>query len=433
MGKRARRWALGLLAAAALALSGCSTAPALGGNVEELLRAPQAGEAQSRVLEALAAHTGGTPQLKYPRGGDEDDPMQFADLDGDGAREAAVLYLPEEGSANVCLAVLEQEGDSWHVAAEAEGLSSEVAQVALASFQPGGVQLLVGYANANLTDRFLALYRYGDGRLELVARQAYEQCLAADVTGDGCADLVLAQTGAPGGVQVQFWTMQQGALGHVQTLALPGEVVGCDSLQYSRSGLRSGIVADVRLASGGWACALLTVNGSRLALWPAGEQSLLPGTERAVSQLTPRSLDGSDTVSVAQVQRMLAAPAEGLAGAGERRLYQIAWWDYLVPEAPLEQFGVYDTATGLFVGLPTRWEGAVRLEADGRTGAWHVRRSEDGALLMSVRVSAGAGAGGLYEELAARDGVTVRVYFSAVCSEAERHAVRTGWQYFDDV
>ena len=139
MKKGKRLAALCLLAA--LLLAGCSTAPVLGGNVEELLRAPQAGQAQSEVLTALAAYTGGTPQLKYPRGGDEDDPMQFADFDGDGQQEAAVLYLPEEGTANVCLAVLEQTETGWQVASSAEGLAAEVAQLSMQSFREEGVQI----------------------------------------------------------------------------------------------------------------------------------------------------------------------------------------------------------------------------------------------------------------------------------------------------
>ena len=61
------------------------------GNVEELLRAPRQSEQQNAVQTALNNYLGESLQLKYPRGGSEPDPVIFADFDGDGAGEAAVL------------------------------------------------------------------------------------------------------------------------------------------------------------------------------------------------------------------------------------------------------------------------------------------------------------------------------------------------------
>ena len=89
----------------------------LGGkNVEELLRAPRPSERQSAVQTALNAYLGETLQLKYPRGGAEPDPVIFADLDGDGAEEAAVLYTAESKGQNVHLSVLEQDGSGgWKI------------------------------------------------------------------------------------------------------------------------------------------------------------------------------------------------------------------------------------------------------------------------------------------------------------------------------
>ncbi len=423
MKKGKRLAALCLLAA--LLLAGCSTAPVLGGNVEELLRAPQAGQAQSEVLSALAAYTGGTPQLKYPRGGDEDDPMQFADFDGDGQQEAAVLYLPEEGTANVCLAVLEQTETGWQVASSAEGLAAEVAQLSMQSFREEGVQLLVGYANANLTDRYLAIYQYtGDG-LTLLARQPYEQCLAVDLTGDGCADLAVAQAGQPGGVTLQFWTLRNGVFGQVQTLTFPQDVVGCDSLQASRYGSRRGLVADMRTSAGGWASVVLAVQNGHLAFWPQGiGQELLSQTARTVEDLAPRDLEGSGTVCVAQVRRTL------LAEEGARRIYQVVWYNYLLPEVPQTQFGVYDSATGLFVRLPTVWsDGRITLEVDADTGIWRVRTTEDDTLLMSVRTAEEGETLGNYVRLAGRDGVQVMAYFTAACTDAQRTLIASSCQY----
>ena len=64
----------------------------LGGNAEELLRAPQPIQLQSAVQKALVSHLGETPQMKYPRGGKSFPPLSLRDLDGDGTDEAIPFY-----------------------------------------------------------------------------------------------------------------------------------------------------------------------------------------------------------------------------------------------------------------------------------------------------------------------------------------------------
>ncbi|MFQ9900707.1 MAG: hypothetical protein ACLRWF_02905 [Ruthenibacterium sp.] len=68
-----------VLSAVCLALSavlaGCDFTVSLGGNAEELLRAPQPTQLQSAVQKALVSHLGETPQMKYPRGGEELSPL----------------------------------------------------------------------------------------------------------------------------------------------------------------------------------------------------------------------------------------------------------------------------------------------------------------------------------------------------------------------
>ena len=107
--RTAKRGLLAALLELVFALTGCSGV--LSGTVtDDLLRAPQGDAAQSAVQTALNAYLGETLQLKYPRGGAEPDPVIFADLDGDGAEEAAVLYTAESKGQNVHLSVLEQDG-----------------------------------------------------------------------------------------------------------------------------------------------------------------------------------------------------------------------------------------------------------------------------------------------------------------------------------
>ena len=171
---------IGWVLLCALVLSGCS-APFGATNVEELLRAPQPSAQQSAVQKALNSYLGETLHLKYPRGGTEMSPLLFADLDGDAVDEAVVLYVADSKGQNVHLAVLENKQSAWEVTYEIEGLSTEVASVETAQLTGNGVQLLVGYATATISDKYLSVYDYQDETITRVYEQAYTQYLAADL------------------------------------------------------------------------------------------------------------------------------------------------------------------------------------------------------------------------------------------------------------
>ena len=89
------------------------------------------------------------------------------------------------------MAVLEQAGDSWEVVCESEGLSTEVSQVQTVSLREDAAQLVVGYANSNLTDKYLTIYSYGGGQLVMEYQQACEAFLIADLNSDGASEVYL--------------------------------------------------------------------------------------------------------------------------------------------------------------------------------------------------------------------------------------------------
>lgn len=117
------------------------------------------------VQKALVGYLGETPQMKYPRGGEELSPIVLRDLDGDGADEAIAFFTAEKSGQNVCVAVLEQAEAAWEVVCQSEGLSTEISQVQTVCLREGAAQLVVGYANSNLTDQYLTIYSYAGASL----------------------------------------------------------------------------------------------------------------------------------------------------------------------------------------------------------------------------------------------------------------------------
>lgn len=334
----AKRGLLAALLALVFALTGCSGV--LSGTVtDDLLRAPQGDAAQSAVQTALNNYLGETLQLKYPRGGSEPSPMLFADLDGDGTDEAVVLYVADSKGQNVHLAVLEALDDgTWDVTYEMEGLSTEVAAVQTVQLLQTGEQLIVGYANANLTDRYLVVYDYRSGTLTRLHEQAYTAYLAGDIAGSGREQLVTVQTGADTGVlMLQYLAGSGDALQNVQSLALDERFLSCAGLYASVSGEARGLIVDGLFAAGGRASEVLKLVDGSFVQWP---QAPADGSEAADSVkatlryqtgLAATDFDGRGTVEV---------PTEVLSTttlSTARRFYYVTWEDPLADPAAEQQ------------------------------------------------------------------------------------------------
>ncbi|MEG1744449.1 MAG: hypothetical protein RR215_02585, partial [Ruthenibacterium sp.] len=320
--------------AAVLLLCGCTAGnPFTGGTIEELLRAPQPTQQLSAVQKAMNSYLGESMQLKYPRGGGEMSPILFADLDGDGADEAVALYMAESKGQNVHLAVMENIDAGWEVVYELEGLSTEVASVQLANLVTGGTQLIVGYANATLTDKYLTVYDYHSDTVTRLFEQAYVYYLTADIDHNAQSDLVVAASGVEAGAMTLQWLAEQtGMLTTVQTLALDERFVSCQQLYAVDSDGVYGLIAEGTFASG-WAA------DEVFRLQPEGKFARWPQSDVDVPQTSLRSLTGL-TASVLNTGGVLRVPTNITAVTTlsySRRFYFVTWRDYLGErEAPVQ-------------------------------------------------------------------------------------------------
>lgn len=409
-------------AGAALVLAGCSGASLTGRNVEELLRAPRLSGTQSAVQEALSRHLGETMQLKYPRGGDEMAPFLFGDFDGDGQTEAAALYAQTGDAKNAGLAVLEQTDDGWQVTGALEGLGAEVAQVDTAQLDGEASALLVGYANANLTEKYLVAYRYDGEELRAAVQQPYEAFLAADVLGEGTPQLaVVAPATEPGAMTLALYAVRSGQLTQLQNVALDERLMHCTSLAETGYLARRGLLVSATLSSSGAAEQLLAVQAGRLVSWPAdGSADVVEETTRALTALTVR-----DAGPGAAAPAVRVAAGEGLS---TRTHYWVEWRNYLA-EDPVMEFGLYDTQTGVYVRLPAAWRHTASLR-DG-TAENSVRVcGEEGRTLLTLRTQSAQEDAGGWQVLAERQDLCVLARFSGACAQSDRALIAEGVQFF---
>lgn len=434
-----------------------------GNTTEELLRAPQTTPELSAVQRALNSYLGESLQLKYPRGGTEASPILFSDLDGDGQNEAVVLYLAASKGQNVHMAILESTDGAWVVAADTAGLSTEVAAVQTASLLQGGTQLIISYANATLTDPFIAVYAYENEAVTRLLEQSYLAWIAPESY--GLQDLFLVSNPASAGsLHLQWYKAQDGALTQVQNVELDGRFLTCTGLYPSRSGTASGIVVEGAFASGAIANQIFRIQQNALTEWPDDEAVHVP-------DVSMRNLTRAHAIALVREETICVptgvAPAVTLLHP--RRFYLMQWQDYLgeqtvlvAPESTEEDeppgassenepaadedappeliaqvtlpdpyFGAYDSTYGFFVRLPLDWKGAVRIVDGSADNEWQVRSKDGNALLVSIRVTDNLKTIGTYTRVGTVDKNDILLYCSSRCTTADAAMIRGGVRVFE--
>ncbi|MGN0975555.1 MAG: hypothetical protein ACI4OL_06090 [Gemmiger sp.] len=372
-----------------LALTGCSA----GGEVDNLLRAPQLSGETSAVQRALNSYLGESANLKYPSSGDFLSPFLFGDWDGDGVREAAVLYTSDKSGPNVWLAVLEPDEDgTWKVTGTAEGLSDSVEVVSYASLRDAeSQQLLVGYGSAP-GDQYLAVYLYDGQTLQPVIKQAYTEMLLADITGKGTTqDLILALPTETenGGINLQLLTNYEGLFKSAQTLSVgAGVYSGCAALHagVGRDGGAYLVVDGYTGGSGGYLASSIIIydneTGYLTSYLPPNVTDMYHNTLRYDDLLFSADIDSDGTVDI---------PVEvddggELRAPLDKRLRFVLWKDYVGARGGSAVFGVYDSEYRFFLPLPESLHGSVCIKENMAGTGWLVCDAAGDTAYCELRV-----------------------------------------------
>ena len=390
------RWFKGAAAlAAACLLAGCGAAPA---GVEDLLRAPQLDGQQNEVEKALIAYLGETPQMKYPTTGGNLSPFVFDDWDGDGATDAAALYVSTAKGQNVHLAVLESVEGEWVVTQEREGLSTSVESIETASLRGAeSTQLLVGYAAAS-GEKYLAVYSYQNETLNEVFHQPYSQYELRDISGSGGNDLVIIGPESGSGLQLQMLTAQDGQFIPVMPpLAVGNQFTSCEGLYTSKGDDGSYyLILDGQTGNANSLASMILYYDARqqqlVTYHPITVDDLFAATQRYSSLLKSQDIDSDGTVEIPT--QLDGAGMENLA---VNRLSFVAWMDYTTEYEQVKSFGVADLEYGYYLELPGEWQGQIMLTDGDEPDSWQVRTAGGEGLLLTVRVvSPNASQGGGY-------------------------------------
>lgn len=181
-----RFFCISLILALAAALSGCFLDPA-----ENLYAVPKQPESFYNLQSAIDAVMGDSATYSAPVGGENQQAVQTADLDGDGDDEA-IVYINNGGDTPLCLCVFDRQDNCYTLLGTIEGVGSAFDKVEYVQFDgEGGNEILVGRRLSDSVMQILSVYSVRDGELVELINAPYYEFICTDLDGDGLRDIIL--------------------------------------------------------------------------------------------------------------------------------------------------------------------------------------------------------------------------------------------------
>ncbi len=184
--RRRRLAALVLAACVALACAGCTA------SVDELYSLPQMSEEYLQLQELIAQRIGSGSAYAAPIGGSNRQSVQLRDLDGDGVAEALAFLVDDTDTPTVCIYRQSEDGD-YYLSVIISGDGSAVASVDYADLTGDGCAELIIAWQISGDIRLLSVYALSDigqnEQMQLLSADC-SQFMVSDLDGDGIDDLL---------------------------------------------------------------------------------------------------------------------------------------------------------------------------------------------------------------------------------------------------
>ncbi len=161
-----RTLALLLVLATLLSLGGCSI---MEGNISTLLKIPQPNKVQQQLRNAIDSRLGTNLKYVSPASGNHRTSLLQIDLNGSGAQETVLFFLPTSDATVADLAVFTQQPDgSWTLTKQIRGASAAIDYVEFSDLNADGkLDILVGWIRGDSARELCVydIYASGDGLL----------------------------------------------------------------------------------------------------------------------------------------------------------------------------------------------------------------------------------------------------------------------------
>lgn len=158
---------------------------------EELYALPQQSADYDDLQAAISEIMPDGVQYSSPVSGTNRQPVQMADLDGDGQNEA-VVFLKTSGEMPLKAYIFDRIGRSYQNVFVIEGDGSAFAQVEYAQIDgEGGAEIVIGRQLNGQVLQSIGAYSIQNGQLVELMSSSYSEFAIADIDGNGNRDLFL--------------------------------------------------------------------------------------------------------------------------------------------------------------------------------------------------------------------------------------------------
>lgn len=210
MGKTVKKTAcLAIMAVLVLLLSACS----LEASVESMFVLPRVPVEYSGLQEKLNTLLAEGYEYLSPIGGNNIQPVQMIDLNGDGEEEAVVFFRRATDEQPLKIVLFRANGDSFEPYCTIASGGTSVESVSYRDYNGDGVlELTVGWRIS--TDvQTVAVYALANGEATTLMQSSYVRFAVDDLDGDGRFDLLLVRTDQSGRCLAEHYCWQEGTLG----------------------------------------------------------------------------------------------------------------------------------------------------------------------------------------------------------------------------
>lgn len=188
-----KRSLVALLLAAVMLLSGCVLEPA-----ENLYAIPEQPAEFYELQAALAAVMQDGSAYSAPAAGENQQPVQLVDLDGD-AMEEAIVFLRAAGDQPLTLCVFDWTEKGYVLLDRVSGAGSAFDRVQYAQLDgEGGCEILLGRRISDEATSTMDVYSLRGGQFVRLLNTNYSQFITTDLDGDGGTDLLLLKADGDG-------------------------------------------------------------------------------------------------------------------------------------------------------------------------------------------------------------------------------------------
>jgi hypothetical protein len=345
---------MGLLLAAAAALSGCFKTSA-----DELYSLPRASEEYYKLQEQIDLVLKSGAEYASPTGGSNRQSVQLKDIDGNGRNEV-IAFFSIPGDKPLKIYVFKEEAGEYAVADIIEGVGTAIESIRYVDMDGDGVsELVVGWQMGTAL-RHMTLYAVRDLHHTRIADADYTGIAVCDVSGDGNDDVVA----------VRLPTSETPGEAEVFSLMSDGEIVGGTARLTEGMEAVSRILTG-KLSDGATAVFVDGKRGSDLVtdIFTYRDDALTNvslNTSDGVSDATLRAL--TSAVYTADINRdgIMEIPSpELLPPQSETNYYAVNWNSFdRYGAGRLVMTTYHNYSDGWYLILPEDWRGRITVRRE---------------------------------------------------------------------